>query len=172
MLRKMIVGGVTALGIGLGLVMTVGAQSSYSITVSLDETTRGDLDVVGTSLGNSAHGTEMPRSVRRLANSAAGELALLASQRIAGGNLTLDDGTIVPLLPDDEVSVSVAGEPRVEYVTALGTKLTAPKKSVVIIPAACGTDHCSMKPLLIVVIAGGQCRRAVFFEHPPVVTGC
>lgn len=172
MFRKMIVGSVAALGMGLGLVMTVGAQSSYSITVSLDETTRGDLDVVGTSMGNSGHGSEMPRSVRRLATSAAGELSLVASQRIAGGNLTLDDGTVVPLMADDEVTVSVVGDSRGEYVTAQGTKQTAPAKSVVIVPAACGAEHCSMKPAAIIVIAGGQCRRAVLFAHPPVVMGC
>lgn len=171
MFKRMMAGVVVAAGASFLLLTTVGATSSYSITVSLDETTRGDLDVVGTSLETAAMGSEVPRSVRRLATSAAGELALLASQRISAGSLKLDDGTLVSLVPEDEVSVSVAGETMAQYVTAQGEVRTVPKKSVIIIPDCDGT-HCSMKPKYIFVVAGGQCRRALFFEHPPTVLAC
>lgn len=171
MLNRIMTGAFVAAGLCFLLVTGVRGQSSYRVSVSLDETTRGDMDVVGTSLEKAAAGSEVPRSVRRLATSAAGELALLADQRVSAGNLTLDDGTIVALMPDDEVSVSVAGEAQAQYITAQGELRTAPKKTVVIV-RACEGNHCSMKPAAIIVVGGGQCRRALFFSHPPTVLAC
>lgn len=152
----------------------VGAKSTYHITVNLDETTRGDMDMVRTSVQNAQVGSEVPRSLRRLANGAAGELALLASQRVdAVGNLRLDDGTTVPLVEGDEVVASAAGETQVEYVAADGKRTTGSQTRVVLIREPCAGDRCSMKPSAVLVATGnGGCRLVLLFAHPPIISSC
>jgi hypothetical protein len=173
MFKRMLMGITIATCIAVGVSVGLSAQStSYKITVALDETTRGDFDVVGTSLESAALGSEVSRAVRRLGSSAAGELALLANQRISGGNVLLDDGSSVVLGPEDELHVSVAGEPQVEYVAPGGARKMVPRKTVVIVPGSCDNGRCSMKPTFILVYAGGQCRKAVLFSHPPTVVTC
>jgi hypothetical protein len=173
MLNRIIGGIVVASCTSFALVVGVDAQASaYRITVALDETTRGDFDVVGTSLEGSPTGSEVSRAVRRLASSTAAELAMLANQRVSAGSLKLDDGSLVTLGPEDEIFVSVAGEPEVEYVAADGSLNKASRKSVVIVQGTCNAGHCSMKPTTVIVIAGGQCRRAVLFSHPPTLLSC
>ena len=173
MLPKRILAGVTvAAAASLVLAVTVSGNSSYSITVQLDETTQGDIDVVGASVESTAPGAEVQRSLRRLATSAAGELSILADQRIdSNGVLTLDSGLTVALAADDEVTVSAVGEPEVEYVNASGARIRAPRKRVVIIPQ-CQTGSCPMKPYAILITTNSGCRRLLLFSHPPVIGSC
>jgi hypothetical protein len=167
MFRRTLVGALTALTAAVVGSVTVRGASSYAITVQLDETTQGDLDVIGTSLESLPRGAEVQRSLRRLATSAAGELALLADQRVdMTGNLTLDDGSPVPLLDQDEIAVSAAGEPIVNYVNADGASVHAPRKRVIIVREG------SMKPVALVIVTNAGCRRVLLFSHPPVVGAC
>ena len=160
MLSKTVGAASLAAAMAATLVVGVGAKSTYSITVNLDETTRGDLDMVSTSVQNAAVGSEVQRSLRRLANGAAGELALLASQRVDSlGNLRLDDGSTVALMDGDEVMVSAAGDPA--------------QKKVVLIREPCTTEHCAMKPSAILIGPnGGGCRAILLFAHPPAIQTC
>ena len=173
MLQRIVIGAAATLALTVAVGVAVGARSSYSITVKLDETTQGDLDVVAASLENSAVGAEVQRSLRRLTTSAAGELALLAGQRVdSSGNLTLDTGAIASLAPDDQIIVSVAGEPDVEYVSASGATVRAPRKRVVLIPQPCSGTSCPMKPYAILMTTNSGCRRVLLFSHPPLVGSC
>jgi|SRR5688572_6460834 len=168
------IGFILAVAAAVVLSTTVGARSTYHITVNLDETTRGDMDMVKTSVQNAQVGSEVQRSLRRLANGAAGELALLASQRVdAAGNLRLDDGTMVPLVEGDEVLASAAGDTQVEYVAADGKRMTASQTRVVLIREPCTGDRCSMKPSAVLVATGsGGCRLILLFAHPPIIASC
>jgi hypothetical protein len=154
--------------------VAVGAASTYNITVTLDETTRGDMDMVKTSVRSADLGTEVPRSVRRLASGAAGELALLASQRIDTlGNLRLDDGAIVPLSDGDRVLVSAAGDTQVDYLALDGSATRAAQSRVLLIREPCSSDKCSMKPSAVLIATGnGGCRLVLLFAHPPVISTC
>jgi hypothetical protein len=173
MLSRIFAGSLVALMASTALVITVHGASSYAITVQLDETTRGDLDVIGSSLESIGPGVEVQRSLRRLATSAAGELALSSDERVdASGTLTLDDGSMAPLLDQDEISVSAVGEPIVDYVNAQGGTVRAPRKRVIIIREPCTTGSCSMKPLALVIVTNAGCRRVLLFSHPPVVGVC
>lgn len=168
--------GAASLAVAMAVTMVVGvdAKSTYGITVNLDETTRGDLDMVSTSVQNAVVGSEVQRSLRRLANGAAGELALLASQRIDSlGNLRLDDGSTVALMDGDEVMVSPTGEPQVEYSNPDGSRIWAAQKRVLLVREPCSTGHCSMKPsAVLIALNGGGCRLILLFAHPPAVQTC
>ena len=168
------IGFTIALVIAVALSTGVGARSTYHITVTLDDTTRGDMDMVRTSVQNAQVGSEVQRSLRRLANGAAGELALLASQRVdAAGNLRLDDGTAVPLVDGDEVIASAAGDPQVEYIGADGKRTAGSPTRVVLIREPCSGDRCSMKPSAVLVATGnGGCRLVLLFAHPPIISSC
>jgi hypothetical protein len=174
MVSKIIGGGSLAVLFAVALGTAVGARSTYNITVNLDETTRGDMDMVSSSVQTAAIGSEVQRSLRRLANGAAGELALLASQRVdATGNLRLDDGALVTLMDGDEVSVSAMGDTLIEYTAADGSRKSAAQKRVVLIREPCTSGHCSMKPSAILIASGnGGCRQILLFAHPPAVLAC
>ena len=174
MVSKMIGAASLAVVFAVALGTAAGARSTYNITVNLDETTRGDLDMVSTSVQTASVGSEVQRSLRRLANGAAGELALLASQRVdAAGNLRLDDGSTVALMEGDEVSVSAVGDLPVEYTSADGSRKSAAQKRVVLIREPCTSGHCSMKPSAILIANGnGGCRQILLFAHPPAVLAC
>jgi hypothetical protein len=160
MLSKTVGAACLALAMAVSLGVDVGAKTTYSITVNLDETTRGDMDMVSTSVQNAVVGSEVPRSLRRLANGAAGELALLASQRVDSlGNLRLDDGSTVALVEGDEVMVSAAGD--------------GSQKRVLLIREPCTTGHCSMKPsAVLIALNSGGCRLILLFAHPPAIQTC
>lgn len=173
MLQRFVIPTTIAVALAVALATVVEAGSSYSITVKLDETTQGDLDLVAATLESTAPGSEVQRSLRRLTTSAAGELALLAGQRHdASGNLTLDNGSIVSLGPEDEIVVSAAGEPEVEYVNASGATVRAARRRVIVIPQPCAGPACSMKPYAILITTNSGCRRVLLFSHPPVVGAC
>jgi hypothetical protein len=173
MLQKIVMRISIALTLSVALATALGAGATHSITVKLDETTQGDLDLVAATLESTAPGAEVQRSLRRLTTSAAGELALLAGQRVdASGNLTLDSGALAALAPDDEVVASAAGEPQVEYVDGNGATIRAPRRRVILIPQPCAGTSCSMKPYAILITTNSGCRRVLLFAHPPVVGVC
>ena len=97
----------------LTLVMVIGfaAQAraeEIKVTVEVDETTGGDLELIETALAALEPGAEVSKSLRRTTMAVVGELQLLLGKRIDdSGYLTRDDGSIVGLLEGDTLSVSV-----------------------------------------------------------------
>ena len=83
----------------------------YAITVTTDETTRGDLQMVGSFMEAAANGAAVSKSLRRIGMAAVGELGLALQGRTDGnGNLQLDDGSLATLSADDTVSVQSGGD--------------------------------------------------------------
>ena len=96
----------------LTLVMAIGfaAQAraeEIKITVEVDETTAGDLELIQTAVTALADGAEVSKSLRRTTMAVVGEFQLLLGKRIDdSGYLTLDDGSKVGLREGDTISVS------------------------------------------------------------------
>ncbi len=86
--------------------------AEYTITVVVDETTDGDMAMIGSFLGTAEPGTKVSRSLRRLTMGSIGELNLLVQQRVDDlGYLTLDDGSLVSLIKGDTINVQASGRP-------------------------------------------------------------
>ena len=78
----------------------------YIITVSVDETTEGDIGMIETFLGSATEGSKVSKSLRRVTMAAVGELTLLLRTRLDDfGCLILDDGTIICLTQGDTITV-------------------------------------------------------------------
>ena len=86
--------------------------ADYTISVTLDDSTSSDLDLVVSTMNNAAKGSSASQSLRKLANGVAGEVHLLVEQRIDSNNvLTMDDGSTVALQPTDTVHTQFIAKP-------------------------------------------------------------
>lgn len=96
----------------LTLVMVFGLAlqaraDEIKITVEVDETTAGDLELIETAVKALEPGAEVSKSLRRTTMAVVGEFQLLLGKRIDGsGYLTRDDGSVVALREGDTLSVS------------------------------------------------------------------
>jgi hypothetical protein len=109
-MKKLTTGIITLL---LSICGLVAQATVYEITVEVDETTAGDLDMLETFMVSADSGTQVPRSLRRITMGAVGELTLAVKARIdANGNLTLDDGTVAPLFDGDTIELMRVGPGR------------------------------------------------------------
>jgi len=80
--------------------------AEYEITVDMDETTGGDMEMVETFLESANNESVPSRSLRRVLSGGAGELAAAADARFdESGSLLLDDGSLVPFLDEDVLKV-------------------------------------------------------------------
>jgi hypothetical protein len=133
------------------------AQTQYTISVVADETTQGDLAMIASSLLTAIDG-QAPRSLRKLAAGAAGELGILAQQRIDdNGVLTLDDGTPAGLIEGDSITITQGCDP---------TEGGCPGAKII-----CESrEGCRGRPLAIVVTTGNGCSRFIdFSQQPPTI---
>jgi hypothetical protein len=86
--------------------LTAQAQTEYVITVDVDEATASDLELVASYTEGAQDGAAAPKSIRKIANSATGEVATLAESRIDdSGNITLDDGSVAMMIDGDSVKI-------------------------------------------------------------------
>ena len=131
-------------------------QNQYTISVSPDETTRGELEMVGHSLVTANDG-EAPRSLRKLAAGAGGELAILAHKRIDSNEvLTLDDGTPVGLIAGDAITITQRCDNSQYECDRPGAQIE--------------WDREGHGPILIVVRTGNGCIRGIDFgTQPPLI---
>lgn len=94
------------LAVVFGLAQQAQAEG-IKITVEVDETTAGDLEMIKTALTALQPGAEVSKSLRRTTMAAVGEFQLLLGKRIdSSGYLTRDDGSVVGLREGDTISVS------------------------------------------------------------------
>jgi hypothetical protein len=94
--------------LGFAALLLVGRSyaTEYEITVEVDETTAGDLEMVEDFLFTSNEEGVPSQSLRRLVMAGVGELAAAADQRFdASGNLLLDDGSTAQFLEEDLLKV-------------------------------------------------------------------
>jgi hypothetical protein len=78
------------------------AQTTYEITIVMDALTSAD-DELFTAASMAAPAGEVAHNLRKLGAALAMELRLLVEQRIDGGVLTLDDGSLVVLQEGDTI---------------------------------------------------------------------
>jgi len=93
--------------------VSLGAQTTgtHGVVVTLDDTSVGDLRILEHAFGDGVDGEEVSPSLRKVAMGAIGEVAVALETRLDAFNvLTLDDGTQVPLLDEDEIEVKAIGK--------------------------------------------------------------
>lgn len=97
------------LAVALVTLLGLSAQASaaeYAITVDMDDTTAGDIDMVETFLYSAGDDSVPSRSLRRITMAGVGELANAANTRFdAYGYLILDDGSAVQFFDEDILKV-------------------------------------------------------------------
>lgn len=80
--------------------------TTYEISVDVESGAIDDLDIVASYLDAADDGAQAGRGVRKTASALAGEVGLLANDRMDDyGVLTLDDGTQVQLADDDMIEL-------------------------------------------------------------------
>ena len=80
------------------------AQSVYTVTVMLDESTAADDDFLAAAVGNVLDG-DAPQQIRKLGAGIIGEAQVLLGNRLQGDDLVLDDGSVVALAEEDEIAI-------------------------------------------------------------------
>ena len=100
-MRKLLIG--MAYGMVLLGISGLAQADEYTISISTDEATRGDLDLVAGSIESAADGDRASRSLRGIAATAVGEVNNGLRARITDGVLTMDDGSTVLLLDGDTI---------------------------------------------------------------------
>ncbi len=106
----------------LGLILMffcVNAKAEeYTVALIQDQMTIDDLTLIDNFVKSSQDGDPVPKQLRRLVMAAVGETQILLKTKVDDfGNLTLDDGTSVPLYEGDTVSV-------MEQTNACGPSIT------------------------------------------------
>jgi hypothetical protein len=82
------------------------AQTTYQISVVLDDSTAADNDLLNAAVLAAPSGEAVP-SIRKLAAGLMLEVRLLVQQRVQNWILTLDDGVQVPLVEGDSIKASM-----------------------------------------------------------------
>ena len=141
------------------------AQTTYEISVELDDSTAADDDLLSAAALLAPDG-EAAQSIRKLAAGVTGEIQILLHQRLQGDVLTLDDGTSVTLFEEDAIKakkkIKKCTEIKCEYVEH-GAQIYRGK----------GVG----KPWMI-VIPSGDCHRVINFitktgtGKPEIYTTC
>jgi hypothetical protein len=140
------------------------AQTTYEISVVLDDSTAADDDLLNAAVLAASSGEAVP-SIRKLAAGLMLEVRLLVQQRVQDRILTLDDGVQVPLVEGDSIKAkmkkrctSLACDPNYTGAILVGH-----------VPGG-GT------PSYIEIYKDGVCARSLWFPfegHKPFVqTGC
>ena len=140
------------------------AQTTYEISVVLDNSTAADGDLLNAAVLAASSGEAVP-SIRKLAAGLMLEVRLLVQQRVQDGILTLDDGVQVPLVEGDSIKASVK-----KRCTSLPCD---PNYTGAILD---GHVPGSGTPTYILIYKDGVCARSLTFPfdgHKPFVqTGC
>lgn len=135
------------------------AGTTYTITVALDDITKGDLQVLQDSLAAAPEGQEVTKSLRRLMAAASQEISILVNKRIDHtGTLTLDDGSLVQLAEGDRIDVMRQCEAKY-----------CPGATLV-----WDTPDGGGRPFAVYVVSGSGCIRQIVIGAggPPVIIGC
>jgi hypothetical protein len=120
-------------------------QNVHSITVTVDESTAGDISLVESFLNTAADETDVSQSLRRIVMAVAGEMSLAVNARIGDDDLlTLNDGALAPLIEDDVINVELKGPKGNEFGPIFG-KCTVKKK---------GSPGGGCRPLFVVTPNG------------------
>ena len=82
------------------------AQTTYEISVVLDDSTAADDDLLNAAVLAAPSGEAVP-SIRKLAAGLMLEVRLLVQQRVQDWILTLDDGVQVPLVEGDSIKANM-----------------------------------------------------------------
>ena len=82
------------------------AQTTYEISVVLDDSTAADGDLLNAAVLAAPSGEAVP-SIRKLAAGLMLEVRLLVQQRVQDWILTLDDGVQVPLVEGDSIKANM-----------------------------------------------------------------
>jgi hypothetical protein len=131
-----------------------GAQSVHRVSVTMDESTTADDDLL-TAAAYAAPAGNASQSVRKLAAGLVGEVQLLLNQRVDQNDmLTMDDGSVVALSEDDVIEVTKKKACEKDCPGGGGGS-----NGVVIIRKGTG------RPVAIEFHIGGVCRRLTFVEQ-------
>jgi hypothetical protein len=143
------------------------AQTTYEISVVLDDSTAADGDLLNAAVLAASSGEAVP-SIRKLAAGLMLEVRLLVQQRVQDRILTLDDGVQVPLVEGDSIKANMK-----KRCTSLPCDPNY--TGAILVPAhvpGSGT------PTYILIYKDGVCARSLTFPgdgdgHKPFVqTGC
>ena len=141
------------------------AQTTYEISVVLDDSTAGDDDLLNAAALAAPSG-EAAQSIRKLAAGLMLEVRLLVQQRVQDGILTLDDGAQVRLLEGDSIKAK-----KRERCTSLACDPNY--TGAILVPAHVPGGG---SPSYIEIYKDGVCARSLWFPfdgHKPFVqTGC
>ena len=142
------------------------AQTTYEISVVLDDSTAADGDLLNAAVLAASSGEAVP-SIRKLAAGLMLEVRLLVQQRVQNWILTLDDGVQVPLVEGDSIKANMK-----KRCTSL--ECDPNYTGAILFPP----DHVpgSGTPSRIEIHKDGVCTRSLTFPfdgHKPFVqTGC
>ena len=146
------------------------AQTTYEISVVLDDSTAADDNLLNAAVLAAPRGEAVP-SIRKLAAGLMLEVRLLVQQRVQNWILTLDDGVQVPLVEGDTIKANMkkrcTSQPCDPDYTGYTGAILEPVPS----PGR-GT------PTYIFIYKDGVCARLLTFPSPPdghkpfVQTGC
>jgi hypothetical protein len=143
------------------------AQTTYEISVVLDDSTAADDNLLNAAVLAAPSGEAVP-SIRKLAAGLMLEVRLLVQQRVQNWILTLDDGVQVPLVEGDSIKANMK-----KRCTSL--ECDPNYTGAILIP-----DHVpgGGTPSYIEIYKDGVCARSLTFPSPSdghkpfVQTGC
>ena len=98
------------------------AQTTYEISVVLDDSTAADGDLLNAAVLAAPSGEAVP-SIRKLAAGLMLEVRLLVQQRIQNWILTLDDGVQVPLVEGDSIKANTKKNIVIEIMYRIAIRL-------------------------------------------------
>jgi hypothetical protein len=141
------------------------AQTTYEISVVLDDSTAADGDLLNAAVLAAPSGEAVP-SIRKLAAGLMLEVRLLVQQRVQDRILTLDDGVQVPLVEGDSIKAKMKKR--------CTSPECVPDYGAILVGQVPGTG--SGTPSYILIYKDGVCARSLTFPgdgHKPFVqTGC
>ena len=129
------------------------SQTTYEISVVLDDSTAADGDLLNAAVLAAPSG-EAVQSIRKLAAGLMLEVRLLVQQRVQDRILTLDDGVQVPLMEGDSIKANMK-----KRCTSLECDSNDAGDSVPHVPGS-GT------PSFILIYKDGVCARSLWFPSP------
>ena len=144
------------------------AQTTYEISVVLDDSTAADGDLLNAAVLAASSGEAVP-SIRKLAAGLMLEVRLLVQQRVQNWILTLDDGVQVPLVEGDSIKANMK-----KRCTSL--ECDSKDNGAILVGQVHGTG--SGTPTYILIYKDGVCTRSLTFPSPSdghkpfVQTGC
>ena len=142
------------------------AQTTYEISVVLDDSTGADDDLLNAAVLAAPSGEAVP-SIRKLAAGLMLEVRLLVQQRVQNWILTLDDGVQVPLVEGDSIKANMK-----KRCTSLECDPNYTGAMLSTHGPGGGT------PSIIEIYKDGVCTRSLWFPSPDdghkpfVQTGC